>query len=456
MQYFAILLCILLSAVSCNLQEEPTQLTKVIATDTEEITIVYNKQLIPWSVAEDDLSFPYNGDFNEIGFITSTDTVSFKLFPADTIPLQFILNKRDTIKAAAIGQAKPANFSKGYIDQNTGKYQVYSPKVHELVNISVALTNIGKLDSNMVYMESDYYKRMRTHFDPYKNHALIDSLNQHITEVFGTSTYNYYYNIRMNACMYSFDEEQIVNVSPYDRLGFGGENLLTDLLPLLEDFSAISNFETFYQENENYYESLIDTYYELVPIDKMWDWVEAKFPQRYEAYKIYFSPLVNGAHSTPKFSDNDYKETIMFIDAPTFGDEYTSVEKETILTRIVFTEIDHNYVNPTTDAFSEIGSLMDPLECWNNGAQGYDSSYFTFNEYMTWAVFTLYLYDNFDTETFEERNRNEAYFMANGRGFIKYQAFNEVALNWYKRNPDAPLKELYPVMFEWIRNEPCD
>ncbi len=365
------------------------------------------------------------------------------------------VDRKDTISVNVLGQSKPASFNEKYINKNKGKYRVLLPEVHELVNIAVALTDIGKKDSNMVYMQSDYYNRVITHFDKFKHLPFIDSLNQNITEVFGNSTYDYYYNIRMNACMYSFEGGKIVNKSPYKRLGFGGCNMLDELIPQLEDFSKKSDFEGFYEKNRDYYQSLRDSYYQLVPINKMWDWVENKFPQKYEYYKIYFSPLINGAHSTQEFSDNGFKETIMFINAPTFSKAYSVKEKEAILTRIVFTEIDHNYVNPTTDKFSEIGSLLRPLKCWNNGAQGYDNSYSTFNEYMTWAVFTLYLYDNFDKEIFEKRNQIETDFMVNRRGFVKYDEFNDFVLDWYIDNPKEPLDKFYPKVIEWIKNENC-
>lgn len=345
-------------------------------------------------------------------------------------------------------------FTQSYINENNGKYKVLSPKVHELVNIAVALTDVGTEDDNMI-PKNDYYKKVISHFEPYKNHSLIQELNRHITEVFGLSTYDYYYNIRMNANMYSLENGKIVNKSPFTRMSFENENLLSELLPKLEDFAEKTNFNQFYKENESYYQSLINDYYRLVPINKMWRWIENKFPQRHNSYKIYFSPLVGGAHSTKKFINNGFAETAMFISAPILSDKYSDKEKEAILTRIVFTEIDHNYVNPTTNKFKEINALLKPLSCWNQGKQGYNTSYATFNEYMTWAVFTLYLYDNFDTDIFEKRNEKEVSFMVNARGFSKFKEFNDFALDWYKKNPNVSLKELYPPVIEWIQKQEC-
>lgn len=448
-----LLLILILPFFSCKTSTEKAR-TYQLETQSKDVQISFNGQLFPFTIEEDNINFPYTGKTNQVKFISKTDSISFNLNPKDKIPVKFIVNKKDTIQAVAVGSIKPVEYTDEYIKENEGKYKVLSPRVHELVNIAVALTDIAEKDNNMV-PKNEYYKKVIAYFKPYKNHSLIKELNKHITEVFGSSTYDYYYNIRMNANMYSFENEKIVNKSPFYRMGFGSTNLVSKLLPKLEDFAKESNFNTFYDQNKEYYQSLIDDYYRLVPIDKMWKWVEKKFPQRHNSYKIYFSPLVGGAHSTQKFTDNGFSETAMYVNAPILSDKYSDKEKEAILTRVVFTEIDHNYVNPTTDEFKEINTLLQPLSCWNSGKQSYDSSYATFNEYMTWAVFTLYLYDNFDTEVFEKRNEKEANFMANGRGFTKFKEFNNFVLDWYKNNSDASLKELYPPVIEWIKQQDC-
>ena len=426
-----------------------------VKTNTQEITVLYNEQPFPWKISDDILSFPYTKDGSKIGFITDKDTLTLNLLPNDSIKLNFIIREIDTIQALAIGQSKSVDYSSEYINKYKGKYQVLAPEVHELVNICIALTDIGQKDSNMVFMNSDYYQKVMNHFSEFKNLNIIDKLNENITEIFGSETYDYYYNIRMNACMYSFDNDKIVNHSPYNRLSFGSDNSLNELLLLLESFAKKSNFKQFYESNIDYYNSLITTYHELVPVNKMWKWLEIKFPQKYDSYKIYFSPLIGGAHSTKSFLEGSFKETIMFVDAPIFIDHYTSQEKEAILARVIFTEIDHNYVNPITDSFSEVGNLLTPLDCWNDGTQGYNNSYSTFNEYMTYTIFTLYLYDNFEKDTFEKRNEVETNFMVDNRGFIKYKEFNQFVLDWYLSNPNKILSELYPEIIKWIKKEKC-
>ncbi|WP_273565707.1 DUF4932 domain-containing protein [Maribacter halichondriae] len=245
-----------------------------VKTNTQEITVIYNEQPFPWKISNDNLSFPYAKDGSKIGFITDKDTITLNLLPNDSIKLNFIIREIDTIQSIAIGQPKSVDYTSAYINKYKGKYQVLAPKVHELVNICIALTDIGQKDSNMVFMNSDYYQEVMNHFSKFKNLKIIDKLNENITEIFGSETYDYYYNIRMNACMYSFENGKIVNYSPYNRLSFGSGNSLNELLPLLESFAKKSNFKQFYESNIDYYNSLITTYHELVPINKMWKWLE--------------------------------------------------------------------------------------------------------------------------------------------------------------------------------------
>ncbi|WP_435261728.1 DUF4932 domain-containing protein [Tenacibaculum sp. nBUS_03] len=451
----SLLFLLVLFVVSCKKEKKENKY--YLKTTKKKIEASFNGQKFPFEIVTEDLYFPYTGKTNKIGFASAKDSVFFNLKPNDSIPLTFVLNEKDSTSVLVIGRTNAVNFSEEYIQKNRGKYKVYSTKVHELVNIAIALTKIGEKDDNLIPKNSDYYKRVIEYFKPYKNHALINTLNNHLIAVNDNATYNYYYNIKMNANMYSFERNKIVNKTPFNRMGFGEEDELKKIIHLLEDFSKDSKFSEFYNDNRDYYKSLIDTYYKLVPVDKMWKWIENKFPVKYDSYKIYFSSLVGGAHSTQKYENNGFSETLMFLNGPSLPEEYSEKEKEAILSRIVFTEIDHNYVDIITGRFPELRLLLKPINCWYSGDfMGYKKSYKTFNEYMTWSVFTLYLYDNFDKEIFKKRNKEiEKFMTSKNRGFIKYKEFNQFVLNWYKNNPNVSFEKLYPEVINWIKKQNC-
>ena len=439
---------------SNDLFKETNQKVFTVHTYSKNVTIMFNQQSFPWQISDDKLNFPYNGETNKIAFITPIDTLKFALPAGKSIPVEIILKNTDTIRAVVVGISKPAHFDSKFITDNKGKYFVYSPKVHELVNIAFALTNVGKEDHNMVSNKTEYYAKVTAYFDRLKNHSLIDSLNQNMTN----NAYNYYYNLKMNACMYSFDKDfQIVNNSPYIRLGWGGNDSLKELLPLLESFAKESEFEKFYLQNSNYYQSLIDTYYEVVPINKMWLWLEKRFTLRYDAYKIYFSPLVGGMHSTQHFSDNGYNETIMFVDAPIFSKEYNLIEKEMESSRVVFTEIDHNYVNPISAKLSnEIDNSFNNRFYWvldDPGLNGYPTPYKVFNEYMTWSLYSLYCVDTFSKEDCDKYIKIMENEMVVKRGFIKFKEFNQKLLKIYNSDNNIKMTDLITIILEWSKQE---
>src|SRR5690606_2091926 len=128
---------------------------------------------------------------------------------------------------------------------------------------------------------------------------------------------------------------------------------------LVEDFARQSGFRKFYKSNAAYYARQIKRQKELMPVRNMWQWLEEKFPgTKYQSYKIVFSPLIGGSHSTQNFvayyEDSFFKESVMFVCGPDRYDqsaELSEKQKEGLLSGIVFTEIDHNYVNRVSYKF---------------------------------------------------------------------------------------------------------
>jgi len=60
----------------------------------------------------------------------------------------------------------------------------------------VGIPKIGQIDSNMVDMTTKYYKEVLKHFQKFKNHPAIDSINKHITKTLERESYMYYYALK--------------------------------------------------------------------------------------------------------------------------------------------------------------------------------------------------------------------------------------------------------------------
>lgn len=357
--------------------------------------------------------------------------------------------------------AVSSNFSQEYIQHNEGKISYEVPEVYELSNIVWALSPSGKRASDL-QTNTDYYKKVEHYFKPYLDHPIFKKLDFETKEY-----YDNYYSFRENSFIYEFNGNRIVKGENYNYV-FGNDwdgfsNLFTELLPLIQDFSDKSGFREFYKQNKAYYLQDIEKMKHLLPIKNMWGWLEKEFPKKFNAYKIVFSPLIGGSHSTQNYygkNENNnswFGETVMFVcnthryDSRT---ELTEEQKQGLMSGIVFTEIDHNYVNPESAKYrKEIAEIFN-LKIWRKeGAESYNSPQSVFNEYMTHALFCLWVTDNYDKKTADLVIDERIKMNVNKRGFIKFKEFNEVLFKLKKEHPDKTVAQLYPQIIEWSKHQ---
>ena len=348
-----------------------------------------------------------------------------------------------------------AQFSPEYIQKNDGKANFEIPELYELMKVAISFTDYSKANpGNITNTQTEYFREVQTVFLPFKTHALIQKLNKRIKNI------NDDYRYRDNSYAFEFDgNDKIVSRKIYPHIWNGeyGKNLFVKLIPDLEDFAKQAKFRQFYQSKRAFYESLIASQKIVMPVEKMKVWLEQRFAVRYNAMKVVFSPLTGGNHSTTNFETPQFKETLMFVSYTDFDtNKYTKGQIEGLASRIVFTEIDHNYVNPTTEKYSsEMKIAIGDWKKWNNAngvSSTYASAYLTFNEYMTWGFFSLYAKDNFSKTDFEIINQ-ETEFVMNRRGFNQFSIFNKEILKIYAENPQISVDNIYLKMFEWMKKQ---
>lgn len=448
---------------------------RIFKTNENLLSIKVNNKIVSnfnWSInlklKPDVFEFVCDKKVNSVTFFDNKDSINFKVRLGDKIDFIVLLNQKDTAHTQISGIESNIKFTKSYIKKHQGKTFVEIPEVSELVNIIMALHKDAEKENNMFDTKSDYYNKVKTYFENYKNHPIIDTIQKHISglhflkeqnmSLFSNESYGYYYALKMNACSYEFDKNcKIKNKGFIKEMANGWYKFdpMKDL-KLIEDFAKKSNFRNFYKENKNYYESLITTYNQLNPIQKMQTWLDKKFGFGYGSYVIYFSPLIYGAHSTQGFEKGNFKQSFMFVQKAEINKNQSLVMNELSASRGLFTEIDHNYVNPVTDKFIEkVNSAFSNREKWAKGkvSSGYKNEYMVFNEYMTWAVYTLYIYDNYskdDLMSFLPKMENQ---MKDGRGFIKFEDFNRTLLEKYKQNTNIKITDLYDFILDWSSKE---
>src|SRR5690606_4959664 len=156
------------------------------------------------------------------------------------------------------------------------------------------------------------------------------------------------------------------------------------------------------------------------------------------------------------YQSNGFKQTAMFIARADYDESLSEIQNELAESRIVFTEIDHNYVNPVSDKFLEkINKALSNREVWAKPTitDAYDSPYKLFNEYMTFAVYSLYLNDNYNKEDVEEYLPILDKTMTVNRGFPKFTEFNQILLAKYTENTTIGMGALYEYMLEWCAEQ---
>jgi hypothetical protein len=446
----------------------------IFKTESKTLSISINNEIVveKWTLSPELNPDVFKADctrkWNKVTFKADKDSVSFSIRIGQKI--DFIIQNSENVKAYTqiVGIKPNVFFTKKYIRTNNGKTFVAIPEVSELVNVLMALHKDAEKEGNMFDTKSTYFNEVKSYFKPYLNHPAMDTIHKYITDlkyiddikisVFSDPSYNYYYSLKMNSCAYDFDKNGAIknnNIVQQYAKGWNTFDAMKDI-KVFEDFAKKSNFRAFYKNHKDYYDELIATYNQLNPISKMQDWLDKKFGFGYGSYVVYFSPLIYGAHSAQRLESNNFKQSYMFIARAEFNKEYTPTMNELIEGRVVFTEIDHNYVNPVSDTFlNKINTTFSNREKWAKGevTSTYKNPYMVFNEYMTFGVYSLYVNDNYSKADIEDFLPKMEKQMEESRGFINFKKFNRTLLEKYQQNPNIKMIDLYEYILNWAEAE---
>lgn len=406
----------------------------------------------------------FEGVYIKVWTDIDTITIPYVNSPLEQCVFIPIVSKNDTMVYRLRFNPQHSVFSAKYISEKSGTSSFQIPETYELANIILYLSECSNLTFN--HPEgTNYTNRVEEHFGLFRNHPLVKILNKKCSnENFWTT----YYGFRENSICFEFGDNNILEYSsPYKHVIWDSSEIMggefRNLLYLIQDFVNTSNYRRFYSSNKSYYEQLEKRLSELQPINKMWQWLETEFPFKYDSYKVVFSPLIEGSHSTQKFyKENfinpeykEYIECVMFVNSSEsidLNNKYSESLKEGLMSGIVFTEIDHNYVNPTSNENSKaIKELIKERDGWatKEAQQNYSSEYAIFNEYMTHSLYCLYVQETYDERIGKEIIAKRIGLM-NKRGFLKFEHFNQILLIKMKDNTKT-IYESYAEIIEAMK-----
>lgn len=328
--------------------------------------------------------------------------------------------------------------------------RVEYPEIYELANIILALTEYGKTDKWEVRQGFDYYNKVQKYFKPVSEHPLLDSVN------YSRERWEEYLSFRTDSYAFEFDEGNQLK-RRFDFYTNKGFQPFDKHLDLINDFVQKSNFREFFEQNKGYYNAVSDKYKKTQYLNEMREFLTKEFGEQYsngEKYKVVLSPFVYRMNCHRNIDSTTVAD---FITIPDYVlSDTISTNEEDIATSIhnLFTEMDHGYVNPTTNQYKELVSknfnayLWDNKSGYNDGDGYDDSGNAVFNEYMTWAIYDIFLQKHFP-DIANEVGLNWS-FQNDSRGFEYSPLFTQKLLTLYnQKEKGETLKDLYPKMLEW-------
>lgn len=309
---------------------------------------------------------------------------------------------------------------------------------YELANIILALTPYGKSDRWEVAQHSTYYQEVRKHFDAFSDHPLLQKVN------YSREMWASYLSFRTDAYAFEFDGRGHLKRS-FSFFANAGFQPFDENLELVNDFLLKTDFRGFYREHLNYYQELASNYLKSQSYDDMYDFLSREFrtERTPRNYAIALSPLVGrmNCHRVVNGVNTD------FITVPQFllsGTKQNVTEAEIVSgLHMLFTELDHGFVNPITEKYRSLVIKNFSASRWNHKSGYEKDSLAVFNEYMTWAVYDLFVYNRFPAVakavSADWALQNET------RGFIASSLFNRTLMDVYGgRKQGQTISDLYP------------
>lgn len=438
-----------------------------IKTNADSFYVTGSNWRSPWgyAIGASDTVSPgtdgYKGGYMQL--ITKEDTAQFNYTstPYRQHHIISVISPKDTTVCILRFNQHTAEYSDVYMKEHEGKVDFVIPETFELANIIWLLSANSKYATNL-RKQGKYYEEVIEHFKPYQSHPIFNKLNSSEENYFEN-----YYSFRENSVGFQFEGDSLIYQGPYFHVYGGFEKfggLFRNLRPLIQDFAIQSNFRAFFKSHLPFYNELINRQRQLMSVGEMWSWLEREFPRKITSYKIVFSPLVGGSHSTQNFSfmgnrRDWFTEALMFTSGPEIVDEnklLNEKQKQGLLSGVVFTEIDHNYVNPVTRKYrNEVEEIFGNRELWctkGGDADNYASGESVFNEYMTHALFCIYVLDSYDQETARFVINQREMLMMDRRHFIRFSQFNAKLTELYKNKAEKEtVSDLYPKILDWAK-----
>jgi hypothetical protein len=337
----------------------------------------------------------------------------------------------------------------GLLIQYVGAVNPQAPIVkfnetYELANVILALTDYGRSDKNEVNKNSTYYQEVLAYFDQQANHPILKEAN------YSRALWDKLLSFRTDAVAFEFDDDGKL-YRKHKFYSMGKEiNEFERNLKLIEDFAKMSDFRKFYKDKKPYFDSLQSLYERSLFISDIEKFLSKEFKINQTAkHQIIVSPLVGRMHCQRFFN----RSSTSFINIPDYllkAKSLNDIDEKDIAMglHMLFTEIDHDYVNPTTSKYKKLYKKSFIPAKWDKGSGYENSKYATFNEYMTWAVYDVFIREKYPLVA--DKVIGDWHKINVSRGFFASPIFGEqLSVLYANKNQNETIYDLYPKLLEW-------
>jgi hypothetical protein len=320
---------------------------------------------------------------------------------------------------------------------------IVTNETYELANIILALTEYGRTDPNEVQKNSDYYEEVMDYFSEYLSHPLLKKVN------YSRNKWKKYLSFRTDAVAFQFNQNGEL-IRTFDFYANRGVTPFDNHLELINDFVAKTNYREFYKENASFYQSIRKRYRQFYKIEFIRNFLVREFGNIIEKdYRIYISPLVGRMNTHAWIGETieaDFVSTTEFLLSDKPLDE---IEREKQATEIhtIFTEMDHGFVNPLSKKHKTEVNQYFNYQKWKKGS-GYKTNFASFNEYLTWAVYDLFLKEYFPD--FYPELSVYWHYQNGERGFFASAFFADKLKNLYQKGENK-IKDLFIPLLKWCK-----
>jgi len=191
-----------------------------------------------------------------------------------------------------------------------------------------------------------YYKRVKKHFDKYKNHPAVKWFDKQGVD------WNLDDPVTIMLWASNPSNMKIIHPFPLHPTSQMDTNDVKRTIDLLNQFAEVSGFEKFWQENQEYYQEYEQELVDLLPFEKYTNKMIKFFNEDKARFIFIPAPMLDRVSFGPQLNVTEGKipHFISGVSKIEFGKPW---KNEELMRMLIFHEFGHSFVNPICEKYRD-------------------------------------------------------------------------------------------------------